>query len=570
MLESTKAVLLEQKAMVDSLIKAYEDYCYFNIGRANQKADPSIDALVMSNLERHISSAQAGKSFAKKFQPLASVNNISSSQSSDKNDSGFGWNKNVNKVLEDRLEQSTAGRMINAAKNPNSEDQVFDAVMAFVDDCFPCLKRTLNNIANIDIGTDMKNALLGDINQRLAVLNNILGLIQSDDVYRDICSLLNFLSFICIPDLAGLIAALTALVAKLTDALKFDINVALWGALSGIFRISLGQLEALLKKYFDILVAPLECVIDSINYQIAKIPGEQAKKASQDLSEFKSWAINGSSSVVDNTGRTTNLPEWKGLRPGFNEKVIGNTKPYDPIDGKKLNQVNGDVTQFPTDGSPAEADKLGLVPPSPNALKDYNGIVGSLEDSLQYLSYYTTAAVKYITDKLAALQKYIQEVIGIDSSGSGAQIGAFADIRRITRLISVVRVLMELLSKGSHFCTGSNVGQTPYYLNSISPLIVGKDPYWNVIKDSNDNIVILNPEMSRNPDTYKYYGLDPSLYLTKNSANIPASTVDGSILSYKPVAKSFSMESCLKKVSYGDSNEIQKWIEKLNNEVVVI
>jgi hypothetical protein len=112
---------------------------------------------------------------------------------------------------------------------------------------------------------------------------------KSLGIFADICSLLNFLSFMCVPDLTAIILVLTNLIAKYTLELK-DIKVTIQDLLGKLIGSSLSPLLAMLDRYIQLIVAPVECVIGEVDHIIERLAGADKKGIDPDKKTAESVA----------------------------------------------------------------------------------------------------------------------------------------------------------------------------------------------------------------------------------------------------------------------------------------
>jgi hypothetical protein len=156
-------------------------------------------------------------------------------------------------------------------------DNAGEAIAAIVADCVPCKDRILDLLSlnpleelwdifdaqyqsSIDFILDLYNLLVGD---------------HSVEVFADFCSLFRVLNFQCLPDLYGMIMMLSSLIRKYSMTWK-DLKLTLSDILGAMFGPTLSPLLGLMDKYIQLIVAPVECVIDSINAELQKIDVAEA------------------------------------------------------------------------------------------------------------------------------------------------------------------------------------------------------------------------------------------------------------------------------------------------------
>lgn len=575
-----RAALLEQRAMVDSLMTKYEEYLRQTILFDRAKSQHAITALAVTPIFSQISHAKAMKGFLTSFestkQPLIdppSPNKQGEVTSSAQDFTFQSTESQGRSDLESKVQfTAVTGEPAFGAFDPNdpprnsfvAAQQAYKdnkdplaALASYTKDCIPCLDR-LKDLFDLDVGDELKAAFKTDLQERLNQLTKLLDILNSDEIYRDLCSLLQFLNFMCVTDLSGVMAALMALMNKILDSLRIDLNLALWSLLKGVLSISLGELEALLKKLWDMLLAPLECVLDAIAYQMQKIPG--LEKETRAVREFRLTHISGQPATiqvrpgydtVDQYGRPVSVPP--SMEKPFNlsdvgDKIIGTSQPYDPVT----------IEQATHDPYGKSTFKAGLNP-APDIGLD-NGVVGVLESSLGWLSFYLASAIKFINDRITSLTKWLSELIETDRSAIDGFMAIMENMQRLSRLIDIVDTLIKLAKLGGEFCQQGealSANQLDTFFQNLFPV----DALWRVViadDGSGPGSIVLPPELAQDPETYRQLGQDPGRYLTRDRNPEPIdNTIPIPNKRFKP------LNACIKVTSLGEAEQIQKWIADL-------
>ena len=154
------------------------------------------------------------------------------------------------------------------SKKSKSDD---DSRQSILDECIPCLDRTLD----IDLMAPLEDLLddfENDLLDRWNTLENIWNMLNSTDVYEDLCDLLDFFSFQCVPDLVAILSLLLWLWKSLLESFQIDINGSLWALIGLMLGPMLSGLESVIQQYIDMLMAPIDCIISSLLFQMSKIP----------------------------------------------------------------------------------------------------------------------------------------------------------------------------------------------------------------------------------------------------------------------------------------------------------
>jgi len=153
-----------------------------------------------------------------------------------------------------------------------SQEDASEAFATLVADCIPCQDRilsllSLNPLKELwDIFERSYQQMVGFV---LDLYDFLLG-DKSIGVFADFCSLFNFLNFMCIPDLAYIMIVFSNLIAKYSMELK-DVKMTFTAFLSKIMGPALTPFAGLLEKYIQLLFGPIECIIESVDAQLAKL-----------------------------------------------------------------------------------------------------------------------------------------------------------------------------------------------------------------------------------------------------------------------------------------------------------
>lgn len=168
-----------------------------------------------------------------------------------------------------------AQEMSSALIQKKGRDSGGDSRQSILDECIPCLDRTTDalNLSPID---DLLSEFELDLENRWNTLQNIWDLLDSDDIIDDFCQLSDFFSFQCLPDLVAILSLLFWLWKSMLTSFQIDINGALWSLIGLMFGPMLAGLEAIIQQYIDMIMAPIDCIISSLLFQMSKIPQLEA------------------------------------------------------------------------------------------------------------------------------------------------------------------------------------------------------------------------------------------------------------------------------------------------------
>ena len=144
-------------------------------------------------------------------------------------------------------------------------------------ECIPCGFRINFNeelgvkIAISDIGSYMLEMMEAWLQKALSQIRNLIDMFKNLDHYIDICTFLDFFkNFVCIPDLAKILAILAALMMDLSFELNAIIDFAI-SLIVPLFVPFLTNLLDSLMKYVLLIIQPIECIIDSIQNLLGKL-----------------------------------------------------------------------------------------------------------------------------------------------------------------------------------------------------------------------------------------------------------------------------------------------------------
>jgi hypothetical protein len=150
-----------------------------------------------------------------------------------------------------------------------TSDNVGDAAKTLIADCIPCSERVVT-LLSMNPLEDLWNTLkqmYGMARQYILDLFDLLFGNTAVEFFADFCDLLQFLNFMCTPDLIRMATVLTKLASKYAMKLgEISLNDLLGSLLGG----SLAPLLALYDKYTQLILAPIECVVDSIDAELQK------------------------------------------------------------------------------------------------------------------------------------------------------------------------------------------------------------------------------------------------------------------------------------------------------------
>jgi len=204
-------------------------------------------------------------------------------------------------------------------------------------DCIPCKDRILA-LLSLNPLEDLWNALDNLYELQTRFLFDLWDFFLGDKSIRffsDLCSLLQFLNFHCVPDLINIVLVLSQLIAKYTLELK-DIKVTLSDLLGKMFAPTLGPIMALFDKYTQLIIAPIKCIIDSLDANLQKLDVLEAWQVAQNSKQR-----GGSFDRLDSKKITGDL----ALASGLTELRKSMQEGVDYVEGK-IEDLNAQINKF--------------------------------------------------------------------------------------------------------------------------------------------------------------------------------------------------------------------------------
>jgi uncharacterized small protein (DUF1192 family) len=146
-------------------------------------------------------------------------------------------------------------------------------------ECIPCAARALS-IEAVNPIDGLIALIQSEIDKVNALLDKLKNLLFNNDITLDICQLSRFFESMCVPDLASMIAVLGLLFLKYVDLFKINFNSTI-SLITPLFSPILSGLSGLLDQYLQLIIAPIECIIESLDSILIKllpteIPGPES------------------------------------------------------------------------------------------------------------------------------------------------------------------------------------------------------------------------------------------------------------------------------------------------------
>jgi len=363
---------------------------------------------------------------------------------------------------------------------------------SLIKECIPCDLR-LSNLDGIDPLNDLLGLLEQDLlNRYRQLLDRFKALLSNNEVHNDLCSLLNFLNFQCLPDLYSIIALLRALAMKLTDIKLINPSGAFMAFISPFFAPMLNGLNDILDKYIQLIIRPINCVLNSVDAQLAKIDVgralDQGNKARQTqiLSRI-SFLERKSSSLIERRNYLVETNEngayansinsysvASGGRGAASETIQATINKATPSDyfvsreeeiGRIDQELRDIVGPSGNDGQIAELrdeyNSLKKSQPTANAITGARGGIGdfrqSLGSSLESIRGYILDGRRMIMDTAEVWKKELQRTLFGRAASTDEMLQAAEDLQRIARIIGVVNTMISFsnLAKSGKLCNNN-------------------------------------------------------------------------------------------------------------------
>lgn len=140
-----------------------------------------------------------------------------------------------------------------------------------IKECTPCALRPLSFADLNPTGTLLK-AHESFINSQLAIFSNMISMFNNFNSHSDLCSLINSTKDICILDLQRMLVMLMAKLAFDTPKMDGMMNM-LQQLVAPLFMSTMQAIGALMDQLVQLVTAPAQCIIDSLNSYTAGVTG---------------------------------------------------------------------------------------------------------------------------------------------------------------------------------------------------------------------------------------------------------------------------------------------------------
>jgi len=177
------------------------------------------------------------------------------------------------------LQSLNIGKEQHSTKNTDKGGGGSNAFMDWLSECIPCdlrLGAWIEFNPNLDLLGMLENFLM----EALKFLTGIGNILSNLDLFGDFCKLLDLLSFMCIPDLQRIIMLFISLLTLEAPNLDFLIGF-LMSLVGPLFSAIFSGIIGLFDQFVLLVVNPLDCIVDAINQQLAKLPHDPTQPPPQ-------------------------------------------------------------------------------------------------------------------------------------------------------------------------------------------------------------------------------------------------------------------------------------------------
>ena len=359
--------------------------------------------------------------------------------------------------------------------DPDNASETFevseDTLKDWISECIPCgdrLKDLQNFIENLP--ARFLDILKSDIEATLGNLASFLDLLNGNEIFDDLCNLLNFLNFNCIPDLKMLLAVLAALAKKILSSIDINPFNILWDLLGTIMMPFLSGLEALLNQLLSLILAPITCMLNSLVFQISKIPGLEGEA---------NWLQNAATEIDRPViADPANPSPWNVRVHG--QRLIGSTDNAPlPLygDANRRPPADGSLNPSPSQYSdnagtrrysniPFEDARGEMPPPTFNKGNSFAGfsLLTSWGSALSYLYWAVALGRNYMMKTANSIEDSLARLLGLSNSTMLNTLGAVENLKRIARIINIIQLMIKISQRfqgdedALNFCSSETRG----------------------------------------------------------------------------------------------------------------
>ncbi len=213
---------------------------------------------------------------------------------------------------------------------------------SYLRDCIPCIDRIKqlmpNSALHQALPFDVFNAILDDLASRMQWLWEMLDLLSDTSVWNDTCLLPEFLSFMCVPDLAGLLTFLAFLGTKYNAYALSNMNMLPGFWISQAFYVPfMMAVYGVIARYIGQIKGVIKCISNSLQRQIGKLDVERPLNRMMDTEKNTPTTMQKAKSDIRKTD--------KAMGDGLNLLLESMDKGFDVVD-KEMREGADTIKNF--------------------------------------------------------------------------------------------------------------------------------------------------------------------------------------------------------------------------------
>ena len=441
-----------------------------------------------------------------------------------------------------------------------------DPKSTILEECIPCLDRALD----MDLLAPIDRFLEGlefDLEDRWNHLSGIADLLTSEDIYDDICTLLDFFTFQCIPDLAAILSMLLWFYQSLVTSFSLDISLSLWTVLGMILGPFFMNLESIIDQYIQMIMAPIDCVIDSLLYQMSKIPSISTdyefllsrQRERQQLRQRKAVGdefVANVNATIDARMNSLALEvtSWEQSQRTWATPLTRQTQPETRIiDGREVreDEVVSDYHDYVQRQEEEDRSKATIA----DYLRDTEEV---LETGLGAVGGFLLEGRDKLNSWLEALLEDIRAFLTGGSNDLQTGIGYAVTIQRLARLIGFVKAIIRMAEDGVQCGTDRKLTDPDIvaFLRNWVEDPDNPERSGTVIIDEDNNVVIVPPGSLTAPR-----GRELSEDFLSNVVGGEPGAVEAGVTGI-----TISLSDCINKVDVADLRKVEAWIKEINKQ----
>lgn len=401
-----------------------------------------------------------------------------------------------------------------------------------VEECIPCAERILALGDLLSAPSDFLDLLEQDIKNKLDELKRIFDILFSPPVNTlDLCELLKFLSFTCVPDLYAMLMFLINYLKQyiILKGLVGNFGLAVNALLSAILSPLLNGLNAMLDSYIDLIMGPIDCILDALTNQLRKMDALRA--IDPDLSI--------ESALGDFSPENTKLDLHKAFNQGYKNSAT-------MVD-------NDNNTHFPADS--AFKSENGGVNKRPLLLtmEAIGTSVGLLFNTLLF-------SRDWVNTQLEDARKSIEDFITKNIKARNQGVSYIELAKQIGFIVSIIMTIIKI-KNGSAFLCESDEDMSQFLNefgqnNEFTPVPVGDLPP--------DVADFLNNGGGGEDFAFIPNGMSNNIKVYDNQV-ITEKEIPGFGILRVPVK---FVKKCSGELSFSEDEKVKKWLENLRKERV--